>query len=111
MKENINKTQKKCKMRVDTNFCKGIFLFKISGIRDLVTKREKGKKLQGKLFSSSIMSMGGVQIHWFKLVTSCRRRELGNLNLWLFGPVAFFNYVECRPLHGNGHLFNEIIFP
>ena len=76
-------------MRVGTNFCKGIFLFKISVIRDLVIKREKGKKLHDKLFSSSIMSIGGVQIHWFKLVTICKRRELRNLDLWLLRHTAF----------------------
>ena len=95
---------------MDTNFCKGIFLFKIYGIRDLVTKREKGKKLQGKIFSSSIMPMGGVQLHWSKLVTSCRIREFKNLDLHLLGPAAFFSSVECKPLHGKGHLFDEIIF-
>ena len=58
-----------------------VSLFKFSGIRDLVTKGEKGKKLQGKLFSSSIMPIRGVQIHWFKLVTNYRRRELRTLDL------------------------------
>ena len=66
-------------------------------------------KLQCKLFSSSIMPMGGVQIHWFKFVTSYRRRELRNLDLWLLGPTTFFSSIEFRPLHGKGHLFDEII--
>ena len=90
-------------------FLQRIFSLKFLGVRHLVTKREKGKKLQGKLFSSSIMLMGGVQIHWFKLVTSCRRRGLRNLDLWLLGPTTFFTSVECKPLHGKGHLLDEII--
>ena len=59
--------------------------------------------------SSSIMPMGGMHIHWFKLVTSCKMRELRNLDLWLLGPVAYFTFVECRPLHGKDHLLYEII--
>ena len=39
----------------------------------LGTKMENGKEEQGRLFSSSFMPMGGMQIHWFKLVTSCIR--------------------------------------
>ena len=31
------------------------------------------KEEQGELFSSSFMPMGGMQIHWFILVTSCKR--------------------------------------
>ena len=38
----------------------------------MVTERENGKEEQGRLFSSSFMPMRGMQIHWFKLVTSCR---------------------------------------
>ena len=39
----------------------------------LATKREDMKEEQGELFSSSFMPMGGMQIHWFILVTSCKR--------------------------------------
>ena len=55
------------------------------------------------------MPMGGMKIHWFKLVTSCKRRELGNMDLWLLGPAAFITSVECKLLHGKGHLLDEII--
>ena len=49
------------------------FLIIIFKYERLGTKRENGKEEQGELFSSSSMPMGGMQIHWFKLVTSCRR--------------------------------------
>ena len=49
------------------------FLIKIFKYERLGTKRENGKEEQGELFSSSIMPMGGMQIHWFKLITSCKR--------------------------------------
>ena len=86
------------------NFFIELFKCKASGYRE-----GKGEELQGNLFSSSIMPMGGMQIHWFKLVTSCRMRELRNLDLWLLGPTAFFTSVECRPLHEKGHFLDEII--
>ena len=38
----------------------------------LGTKRENGKEEQGKLFSS-FMPIVGMQIHWFILVTCCKR--------------------------------------
>ena len=55
------------------------------------------------------MPMGMVQIDRFKPVTRCRMRELSNLDLLSLGPSTFFISVECKPLHGKGHLFNEII--
>ena len=49
------------------------FFIKIFKYERLGIKRENGKEEQSELFSSSFMPMGGMQIHWFKLVTSCRR--------------------------------------
>ena len=94
---------------MNTNFCIEFFI-EVFKCKSFGCKGGKWKVLQGKLFSSSIMPMRGMQIHWFKLVTGCRMRELRNLDLWLLGPVAFFTFVECRPLHGKGHLLDEIIF-
>ena len=39
----------------------------------MVTERETWKEELGELFSPSFMPMGGMQIHWFKLVTTCRK--------------------------------------
>ena len=49
------------------------FSIKIFKYEILGTEGEKRKEVQGELFSSSFMPMGGMQTHWFKLVTSCRR--------------------------------------
>ena len=49
------------------------FFIKILKYERLGTKRENGKEELGELFSSSFMPMGRMQIHWFKLVISCRR--------------------------------------
>ena len=95
-------------MRANTNFCKEFFI-EVFKCKSFGYKEGRGEELQGKLFYFSIMPMGGMQIHWFKLVTSYRRREQKNVDLWLLGPTAFFTSVECRPLHGKGHLLDEII--
>ena len=49
------------------------FFIKIFKYDRLGIKRENGKEELGDLFSSSFMPMGGMKIHWFKLVTNCRR--------------------------------------
>ena len=46
-----------------------------------------------------LLPIGMVQIHLFKLVTSCRRGEFRDLNLWLLRLATFLSSVECRPLH------------
>ena len=57
---------------IQRNFLFFIFI-KIFKYERLCTKRENGKEEQGELFSSSFMPIGGMQIHWFILVTNCRR--------------------------------------
>ena len=79
-----------------------VFRCKTSGY-----KEGKGEELQGKPFSSSIMPMGGMQFHWFKLIPSFIRRELKNLVLKLLGPATFFTSIECKPLHGKRHLLGD----
>ena len=97
-------------MRVNTNFfAKIIFFIEVFKCKAFGYKEGKREELQGKLFSSFIMLMGGMKIPWFKLVTRCRMRELRNLDLWLLGLFAVFTYVECRLLHGKGHLLDDII--
>ena len=93
---------------MNTNFCKEFFI-EVFKCKASCYKEGKGEELQGNLISSPIMPMGGMQIHWFKLVTTYGRRELRNLDLWLLGPIAFFTFVECRLLHGKDHLLDEII--
>ena len=49
------------------------FFIKIFKYERLDTKRENGKEEQGELFSSFFIPIGGMQIHWFKLVSNYRR--------------------------------------
>ena len=58
---------------IEHQFLQKDFFIKILKYERLGTNREDGKEEQGELFSSSFMPMGGMQIHWFILVTSCRR--------------------------------------
>ena len=55
------------------------FSFMFYFTRDLVTKIERRKRQQGRSFLFPIILIGTVQIYWFKLITSRRGRELGDL--------------------------------
>ena len=68
-RKKIQIRHKKCKMRVNTNFCKGNFFFIKLFLKYeiLGTERENGKEEQGELSSSSFTPMEGMKIHWFNL--------------------------------------------
>ena len=72
------------------------FSFTFPGIRDLVTKKEKGRDNRVSYFLLLSCLYG-----WFRFTDSnmYRRGEFRDLNLWLLGLATFLSSVECRPLH------------